>query len=212
MLNFSEFFEACAGLWKTERIYHYMLNGEIERSYTEYQVQTLSTAEKQSIISASELGNLNISKELQTDNNLCPGFAISFDTRSETGAEVSMSLKALFLPDIYVDKEGLNAPSLPDPVAAIVPDAEEVVRGYYLRDKGYSESGAIGGRFTYLPSRGTLEMTTYYNRSVALDQMRFIAPDLRIRTIITYQRPEPGVIPTVIDLIGFGVEKREPND
>jgi hypothetical protein len=85
----------------------------------------------------------------------------------------------------------------------------EVLQGFYLRDQGYSETGAIAGRFTYQPTRQTLEMTTYYRRSVAVDQMRFVAPDLRLRTIVTYQRPEPGQTPTVIDLVGFGVERRQ---
>ena len=120
-----------------------------------------------------------------------------------------MSLKALFVPDAYVisAKSDPNAPAFP--VAADVPAAEEVIQGFYLRDEGYSEAGAVSGRFTYLPSRQTLEMTTYYKRSVAVDQMRIVAPDLRIRTIITYQRPQPGEVPTVIDLIGFGVEHRQ---
>jgi hypothetical protein len=84
-----------------------------------------------------------------------------------------------------------------------------VIKGYYLRDEGYSEPGAVKSRFTYLPSRQTLEMTTYYRRSVAIDQMRLVAPDLRLRTIITYKRPETGEAPTVIDLVGFGVERRQ---
>jgi hypothetical protein len=210
MLNFSEFFQACAGIWKTDRIYHYILDGEIERSYTEFEASTLSAVEKQGIISSNVSSALKVNQvQLEADPNLCPGFAISFATRSETGAEVSMSLKALFLPDACVDSDRLNSPKLPDPAAAIVPEAEEVIRGYYLRDEGYSEAGAIAGHFTYLPSRQTLEMTTYYNRSVALDQMRLVAPDLRMRTIVTYQRPPVGQVPTVIDLIGFGVEKRQ---
>jgi hypothetical protein len=84
-----------------------------------------------------------------------------------------------------------------------------MIQGLYLRDEGYSEAGAVAGRFTYLPTRQTLEMTTYYKRSAAVDQMRLVAPDLRTRTIVTYQRPESGEIPTVIDLIGFGVERRQ---
>ena len=47
-------------------------------------------------------------------------------------------------------------------------------------------------------------MTTYYRRSVAVDQMRILAPDLRLRTIVTYQRPEANELPTMIDLVGFG--------
>jgi hypothetical protein len=40
--------------------------------------------------------------------------------------------------------------------------------------------------------------------------MRIIAPDLRLRTIVTYQRPEGNVPPSVIDLVGFGVERKQP--
>jgi hypothetical protein len=90
-----------------------------------------------------------------------------------------------------------------------VPECTEVVRGWYLRDEGYSESGSVGGKFTYLPSRETLEMTTYYSRSVAVDQMRFISPDLRTRTIFTYKYPEPGEVPSQITLVGFGMERRD---
>jgi hypothetical protein len=125
-----------------------------------------------------------------------------------------MQLKALFVPDSYIIDPSLlvvdsQAPALP--LTAQIPDTEEVIRGIYLRDEGYSESGAITSRFTYLPSRQTLEMTTYYSRTVAVDQMRFIAPDLRIRTIVTYQRPPAGELPTLINLIGFGMEKKINN-
>jgi hypothetical protein len=95
------------------------------------------------------------------------------------------------------------------PLAAQVSPTEEVIRGFYLRDEGYSEAGAVKSRFTYLPSRQTLEMTTYYRGSVAVDQMRMVAPDLRLRTIITYQRPDANESPTIIDLVGFGVERRQ---
>lgn len=209
MLNFSDFFTACTGIWKTERIYHSMLQGEIERSYTQYQVTPLADAEKQQMLSAS-LDGLKIDTNLlQSEEAICPGFAIAFDTVSETGAQVSMSLKALFIPDAYAtDKTASPLPPLPS--AAQISPTEEVIQGFYLRDEGYSEAGAIKSRFTYLPSRETLEMTTYYRGSVAVDQMRMVAPNLRLRTIITYQRPETNTMPTIIDLVGFGVERRQP--
>ena len=54
-------------------------------------------------------------------------------------------------------------------------------------------------------------MTTYYRRSVAVDQMRLVSPDLRIRTIVTYKRPEiREEPPSIIDLVGFGVEHKQP--
>jgi hypothetical protein len=211
MLNFQDFFTACTGLWKTERIYHSILQGEVERSYTEYRVESLTGDQKQAILSLSELGGIKVDMaQVKSDERVCPGFAIAFDTVSESGEQVSMSLKALFIPDAYVISNQMSADAPPLPMAAQVPATQEVIEGFYLRDEGYSEAGAVASRFTYLPSRQTLEMTTYYRGSVAVDQMRLVAPDLRIRTIITYQRPESGEAPTVIDLVGFGVERRQP--
>jgi hypothetical protein len=209
MLGIEDFFAACSGLWKTERIYHYPIEGEVERSYTEFKVQLLTSIEKHQISSAfipseffKEAGNVDRAY----------GFAISFETLSETGEEVAMRLKALFIPDdflTYPERLPQDAAAPGSPLAAELPSTEEVIKGFYLRDEGYSESGAITGRFTYLPSRQTLEMTTYYSKSVAVDQMRLMSPQLRLRTIVTYQRPEPGVTPSVINLVGFGMERRE---
>lgn len=212
MLDFQEFFTACTGLWKTERIYHSLLEGQVERSFTEFRVESLTGDQKQQILSLSSLEGMQFDlTQVESGEIVCPGFAIAFDTLSETGEQVSMSLKALFIPDTYFDAvpEETSAAVPPLPLTAQVPATPEVIKGYYLRDEGYSEPGAVKSRFTYLPSRQTLEMATYYRRSVAIDQMRLVAPDLRLRTIITYKRPETGEAPTVIDLVGFGVERRQ---
>ncbi len=209
MLSIEDFFAACSGLWKTERVYHYPLKEEIERSYTEFQVESLTANEKH-LISAAFIPPEFFKASHPVDRTY--GFGISFETLSETGEEVSMRLKALFVPDNFlVNPEKLPVdPTAPGiPLAAVLPDTAELIKGFYLRDEGYSESGAITGRFTYLPSRQTLEMTTYYSRSVAVDQMRLMSPQLRLRTIVTYQRPAPGVVPTTINLVGFGMERRE---
>jgi CpeS-like protein len=207
MLTFQDFFTACTGLWTTERTYHYLDNNELERSYTEYQVDGLSDAEKRRIL-ATCLPQGAMAQCYETD---CPGFAIAFDTVSETGDRKTMSLKALFVLDAWVPD--LVVPDeLPLPIAAQGPsitDNDEVQRGYYLRDEGYSEAGAIAGRFTYYATRRILEMTTVYARSVAVDQMRLISPDTRLRTIVTYQKPVNIEPPSVINLIGFGVERKQ---
>ncbi len=206
MLSFDEFFNACNGLWKTERIYHSLLEGQIERSYTEFRVESISHVQKQEILAQSTTFNFEPTKLIEHQQKF-PGFAIAFDTRSETGETVLMKLQALFVPDAYVPNQA--AQQLPPlPLSAQTAVESDLVQGYYLRDQGYSEAGAIAGRFSYQPIRQTLEMTTYYRRSVAVDQMRLVAADVRMRTIVTYQRPQPGEIPTTIDLIGFGVEKR----
>ncbi|NJR64890.1 MAG: phycobiliprotein lyase [Leptolyngbyaceae cyanobacterium CRU_2_3] len=214
MLSFQEFFIACAGFWKTERTYHFVSENEVERSYTEFRAEMLEQSIKQQILSKSDSGSdpfasikIDTERAMQ-DPTASPGFAVSFETRSEKGEEVAMTLNALFIPDAFVTSDATNFPAMPLPAAAEVDMSGEVIQGFYLRDQGYSESGAIAGRFTYQPIRQTLEMTTYYNRSVAVDQMRFVTPTLRLRTIVTYQRPVDGSTPTVITLIGFGMEQK----
>jgi hypothetical protein len=213
MLSFQEFFTACAGVWKTERTYHSPLSGEVERSYTEYQAAPLMLPDKQQILAlAGSYGSKGIQINpvaFAEADATCPGFSISFNTVSERGEQVSMNLKALFVPDSCV----LNLPDIPaaplPPAAEGLVEIDDLVQGFYLRDEGYSEAGAIAGRFTYQPMRQTLEMTTYYKRSVAVDQMRLISPTMRLRTIVTYQRPQTAEPPHVIGLVGFGVEQKQ---
>jgi CpeS-like protein len=208
MLEIQDFFADCVGKWKTERTYHYPLHHEVERSYTEFNVSALTVAEKQQISSDFlPIGSMSATTEIDD----FPGFSISFATVSEKGERVAMNLKALFVPDRAIASPQLLptdplAPAMP--LTAEILDSTEVIRGLYLRDEGYSETGAITGRFTYLPSRHTLELVTYYSRSVAVDQLRLISPTTRLRTIVTYQRPQPGEVPTVINLVGFGLEQK----
>lgn len=210
MLEFQDFFTACTGRWTTERTYHYVLEGKVERSYTEFWVTALATTQKQQLLSFSALSGVKVDLgNIPEQEAELPGFAISFNTRSETGETVSMSLQALFVPDPYAISDPSMA-EIPPPLAARVDPFGEVIAGFYLRDEGYSEAGAIAGRFTYQPIRQTLEMTTYYRRSVAVDQMRLVTPDLRLRTIVTYQRPENRLEPpSLVDLAGFGVERKQ---
>ncbi len=202
MLNIDDFFAACTGLWVSERTYHYGVGGETERSHTEFQVDSIPDDDKRRVVTLS-FPDGSIAPE---QAGQCPGFFIAFDTVSEKGEKVGMKLMALFVPEKYLI--GVEMPARPVPVAAQLAEDSEILRGYYLRDEGYSEGGAIAGRFTYQPSRHTLEMTTVYSRSVAVDQMRLIDPQTRLRTIVTYERPPEGQAPSIISLIGFGVERK----
>jgi CpeS-like protein len=210
MLEIQDFFSACIGTWTTERTYHYVRQNEVERSYTEFNVAGLESAKKHHI-SSTFLPVGSIANPAEIDR--FPGFRIGFATVSEKGERVSMNLNALFVPDRAITAPQLLtvdplAPALP--LVAEIADSPELVRGLYLRDEGYSESGAITGRFTYQPTRQTLELVTYYNRSVAVDQLRLINANSRLRTIVTYRRPQPGEVPTEIDLVGFGLEQKSP--
>jgi CpeS-like protein len=201
MMTFQDFFQACDGTWSTERTYHYYSQNEIERSHTDFTATTLDDMTKSKLLQS--VMPAGVTADAVQDS---PGFGIRFDTVSETGETVGMSLQALFVPEQFVTT---TEPVLPTPIAAQVSAQEELVRGYYLRNEGYSEGGAIAGTFTYLPTRRTLEMMTVYSKSVAVDQMRFIDVDTRLRTIVTYRRPTGTEMPTEITLVGFGLERRQ---
>ncbi len=200
-MTFQEFFQACDGTWSTERTYHYYNENEIERSHTDFTAKTLDDETKFQLLKS-------VMPEGVTDDAIrsSPGFSIRFDTVSETGETVGMSLLALFVPEQF---STTTEQPLPTPIAAQVSPHDELVRGYYLRNEGYSERGAIAGTFTYLPTRQTLEMMTIYSNSVAVDQMRFVDGDTRLRTIVTYRRPMGHEMPTDINLVGFGLERRQ---
>src|SRR4028119_300921 len=130
MLDFQDFFTACTGLWKTERIYHSLLQGQVERSFTEFRVESLTGDQKQQILSLSSLEGIQFDlAQVQSGEIVCPGFAIAFDTLSETGEQVSMSLKALFIPDAYVSLDE-KADTPPMPLAAHIPATEETTPGF----------------------------------------------------------------------------------
>ncbi|BFM39231.1 phycobiliprotein lyase [Synechocystis sp. LKSZ1] len=206
MWSFPEFFEHCDGYWSIERTYHTPSTGEVERSHTDYHVTPLTDGEKLPLLAVAG-GQVVFDQALLRQNPaLIPGFQITFETLSEKGERRAMGLKALFVSDTYLQKDDSSPLALP--LAAAVGHDPEIIQGYYLRDHGYEEAGAIAGRFTYQPQRHCLEMTTYYQQSVAVDQMHFLDAATRLRTITTYRRPLLNEIPTEITLVGFGLEKR----
>ena len=174
------FFDCCVGNWTIERTYHYLTTNEVERSHTEFQVELLTRALKAKVLEdnqyqfSSEIGSL-------------PGFALRFQTRSETGEEVSQELRALFVPK---------------------QEDSPILEGDYLRDRAYEEARPIVSHFRFDPRNQELLMTTYYTRVVSVDSITLINPNLRIRKILNYQRPPEGKPLERLVLVGFGVEQK----
>lgn len=176
--TFFDFFDCCIGSWQTERTYHYLTHQEVERSRTEFTIATLSTVQKQKVLTDNqydligELGNF-------------PGFNLGFYTLSEKGEEVSQNLNLMFIPLI---------------------ETPDYLEGDYLRDQAYEEAKPIISHFRFDMAKRELVMTTQYTRVVSVDSITLINPTFRIRRIINYQRPEPGQPLTTPSLVGFGVE------
>ncbi|WP_218080026.1 phycobiliprotein lyase [Anthocerotibacter panamensis] len=176
MLALTGFFEQCTGRWTIERTYYYLPEMRTERSHTNYYVQPLLPQGRAKVLTDNH----------QTDPGeaIGGGFHLAFDTTSETGEKVAMTLNILFLPTQGGDREGL-----------------------YLRDRAYEEDRPIASQFRYDPERAEMLMTTPYTRVVSVDSITFLNPDLRLRRIINFRKPDHGPLTEPL-LIGFGVEQR----
>jgi len=174
------FFRCCVGNWTTERTYHYLSQSLVERSRTTFQVDPIAPELKQRVLDDNHYPTPVSSLEA------LPGFRLGFHTVSEAGEEVSQELRMLFVPK---QQQGAT------------------LKGDYLRDRAYEEDRPIMAEFRYDISCRELLMTTPYTRVVSVDSITLINPDLRIRQILNYQRPQAGPLNTLL-LAGFGVEQK----
>jgi hypothetical protein len=179
---FHRFFDHCVGSWQTERTYHYLTRQEVERSRTEFTVKPLTNESKNKVLADNQYGAIQNLEEI-------PGFNLGFHTISEKGEEVSQNLNLLFV---------------------VTGQENGFLTGDYLRDRAYEEDRPIISAFRFDPSTRELLMTTNYTRTVSVDSITLINPDLRIRKILNYQRPEAGEPLQEVRLVGFGVEKKVP--
>lgn len=174
------FFDCCIGHWSIERTYHYLTHQEIERSHTDFQVEAITPDLKRQVL---------VDNAYPVPDSLddLPGFNLVFHTVSEQGEEVSQELRALFVPKQQTDG---------------------VITGDYLRDRAYEEARPIVSSFRYDATSRELLMTTPYTRVVSVDSILLVNPNLRIRRILNYQRPEAGKPLDTLVLVGFGVEQK----
>lgn len=179
--QFHQFFEACVGKWATERTYHYLSYQEVERSRTEFLIQTITSDRKAQVLSDNDYStSLNLES--------LPGYHLAFETVSERGERVNQSLNMLFVPKT---------------------ETPLLIAGDYLRDRAYEESRPIVSQFRFDSENRELLMTTQYTRVVSVDSIALVNPKLRIRKILNYRRPVEGETLQEVVLVGFGVEQKE---
>ncbi|ABC99947.1 chorismate-binding protein [Synechococcus sp. 63AY4M2] len=177
--KFHHFFNCCIGAWHTERTYHYLDRGEVERSRTDFTIRTLTPELKEKVLADNNYPNHGVDGFL--------GFHLAFETVSEKGEEAGQELNMLFVPR----REGPRG-----------------LEGDYLRDRAYEEDRPIVASFRFDPGSLQLVMTTTYTRVVAVDTITLLNPRLRLRQILTYQRPPHGQPLEELLLVGFGVEQK----
>lgn len=192
--TFQEFFDACVGAWSTERTYHYLMRQEVERSHTDFVIHPVSKDIKIKVLNDN---NYSVSSDLDQ----FPGFHLEFKTVSEKGEEVNQQLNFLF---VYRSPHSSSAGQS----HSNLDSTSFTLEGDYLRDRAYEEAKPIVSHFRFNPVTRELLMTTTYTRTVSVDSITLINPQLRIRRILNYQRPEPGEPLRNLALAGFGVEQK----
>ncbi len=180
---FHQFFESCVGEWDSERTYHYLSEGAIERSHTEFKVQPLTAEKKVKVLTDNSF-------QANERMDSCPGFHLVFHTLSEAGVTKDQSLNLAFVPN----DETVSA--------------ETVLQGAYLRDKAYEEERPIISDFRFDARTRELLMTTRYTRIISVDSITLVNPQMRIRRIFNYIRPPEGKPLDRLALVGFGVEQK----
>lgn len=177
---FQQFFADCVGNWVTERTYHYLAQQEVERSHTEFVIQSVDRDRKSQVLTDNHYPD-------QPDLDSLPGYHLEFATVSDKGERVNQALNMLFVPQSQ---------------------AGALVTGDYLRDRAYEESRPIVSRFQFNPENRELLMTTTYTQVVSVDSITLVNPKLRIRKILNYRRPDANAPLQEVVLVGFGVEQK----
>ncbi|TAD80009.1 MAG: phycobiliprotein lyase [Oscillatoriales cyanobacterium] len=181
LATFQTFFEHCVGDWSAERTYHYLRNQTVERSHTEFQIRPISLAQKQQVLRDNERPD-------RADLDQIPGYHLDFQTVSEYGDRVAQSLNFLFVPNLEVGS---------------------LLKGDYLRDRAYEETQPMVAQFRFETQSRELLMTTRYKTVVSVDSITLVNPQLRVRRILNYHRPEDDQAPLDrIALAGFGIEQK----
>jgi hypothetical protein len=180
--EFNQFFACCVGSWTTERTYHYLTAQEVERSFTQFNINPLTSEFKTKVLLDNQYSQI-----ADLDLEQIPGFNLEFHTVSEKGEEVSQNLNLLFV--VKTESNGFLA-------------------GDYLRDRAYEEAKPIISHFRFNCQNRELLMTTNYTQVVSVDSIHLINPNLRIRKIINYQRPPENQPLDTVSLVGFGVEQK----
>lgn len=178
--HFQQFFADCVGTWISERTYHYLTRQEVERSQTEFVVQSIERDRKAQVLVDNQYSE-------QSDLDSLPGYHLEFATVSEKGDRVNQALNMLFVPQ---QEDG----------ALIVGD--------YLRDRAYEEFRPIISHFQFNSENRELLMTTNYTKVVSVDSITLVTPTLRIRKILNYRRPAADQPLQEVLLVGFGLEQK----
>jgi hypothetical protein len=151
-----EFFKQSAGRWSSSRTTHHLAFKRAEVGDSEILVKSLS-AEDSKI------------RELCEFHGIDPSLSVG-------GSQVE------WLGSMAWDRQG-EENHKGQTVFAIVPDADDPLRGRLLRERGYAEIVPVVGQF-HMDADGGLVLTTEYETMSSTERFWFLGANLRMRTSI----------------------------
>jgi CpeS-like protein len=148
-----EFFQRCAGQWRSQRTTHHLPFRRAESGDSEIYVEALA-ADHPKVIEICKLHEYD------------PSLAIG-------GAFVSWD-GSMAWDKIDENHQGST-------IFALIPDAEKPKQGTLLRERGYAEIVPIAGRYEMDEDDG-LVLITEYETMNSIERFWFVSPTLRLRT------------------------------
>lgn len=149
-----EFFQLCAGKWRSQRTTHHLAFKRAETGESEINVSTLAADHPQVV----EICQLH-----QVDPSLAIG-----------GALVSWQGTMAWDRSDEENHEGST-------VMVLVPDSDNPRQGMLLRERGYAEIVPVAGRYL-IDDDDALILLTEYETMSSEERFSFVSPDLRMRT------------------------------
>jgi hypothetical protein len=149
-----EFFKQSAGRWSSCRTTHHLAFRRAEVGDSHILVKSLSAEDPQI-------------RELCEFHSIDPNLSVG-------GSQVE------WLGSMAWDREG-EENHKGTTVFAIVPDADDPLRGRLLRERGYAEIVPVVGQY-HLDAEGGLVLTTEYETMSSIERFWFVGPNLRMRT------------------------------
>jgi hypothetical protein len=153
IVNAMEFFQHCAGRWRSQRTTHHLPFRRAETGDSEIFVEALA-ADHPKVIEICKLHEVD------------PSLAIG-------GAFVSWDGSMAW------DKIDENHQG--NTIFTLIPDADSPRRGMLLRERGYAEIVPIAGRYQMDDEDGLVLITEYETMS-SIERFWFVSPNLRLRT------------------------------
>ncbi len=164
-MDISQFVEQSLGHWRSQRSAHHMIFSNFEAVRSEIDILAIAPDD-------AEVVALCKSYDLDPARAVAP-FRMAWEGQSDWDEDAP-------------DMQGTC-------ILVPIPDSHKPNRGKLLRDRGYAETVAAVGEYTFT-EEGMFVLETPYDRAMAEERIWFINPNLRLRVSLIKTSGGTGVV------------------